>query len=222
VTAPTVGYKRLLPLRRGMDADTFLDDLRDAHGTELSRLSSSKAVYALTDGEMTGDAVRTGTARELHALTSVFDDWAETSEADAADLFADAAVFAATSAGNFDTEAAGDAATGITADALAGRESDVERLAGAAAALLVLEELAGQLVGFFVGDADRTSADEFREFRSELGAYRDDAADLLAENCADDADREVASEAGADVIDGAYDWYVETLEGMGVKPKNVC
>ncbi|WP_053946752.1 hypothetical protein [Halolamina sediminis] len=205
-----------------MDADTFLQELRDAHATELSRLSSSKAVYALTDGEMTGDAVRTGTARELHALTSVLDDWAETSEDDAADLFADAAVFAATSAGNFDTEAASDSPAAITADALDGCETDTERLAGAAAALLVLEELAGQLVGFFVGDADRTSADEFREFRSELGEYRDDAADLLAENCTDDADREIASEVGADVIDAAYDWYVETLEGMGVEPKNVC
>ncbi|WP_435119570.1 transcription antitermination protein [Halolamina sp. C58] len=205
-----------------MDADTFLQQLRDAHGTELSRLSSSKAVYALTGGEMTGDAVRTGTARELHDLTSVLDEWPETSEDEAADLFADAAVFAATSAGNFDTEAASDAATSITADALAGRESDVERLAGAAAALLVLEELAGQLVGFFVGDADRTSADEFREFRSELAEYRDDAADLLAERCGDDADRTTANEVGADVIDGAYDWYVETLEGMGVEPKNVC
>jgi len=205
-----------------MDADSFLDDLRDAHGTELSRLSSSKAVYALTDGEMAGDAVRTGTARELHQLASIIDDWAATSEGEAAALFADAADFAATSAEDFDGEAAEESAPSVTAAALADRESDRERLAGAAAAFLVLEELASQLVGFFVGDADRKSADEFREFRTELGDYRDEAATLLADHCQDEADREEAHAVGADVIDGAYDWYVDTLESMGVEPKNVC
>ncbi|QKY20636.1 transcription antitermination protein [Halolamina sp. CBA1230] len=208
-----------------MDADSFLDDLRDAHGTELSRLSSSKAVYALTDGEMEGDAVRAGTARELHELASVLDGWATTSEGEAADLFADAAEFAATFADDFDSEATvpeGESATGVTADALAACESDRERLAGAAAAFLVLEELAGQLVGFFVGDADRKSADEFREFRAELGDYRDEAAALLADHCEGESDWETAHEVGADVVDGAYDWYVDTLESMGVEPKNVC
>ena len=217
-----MGYKPLLAHHQRMDADSFLDDLRDAHGTELSRLSSSKAVYALTDGEMDGDAVRAGTARELHELASVLDGWAGTSETEAADLFADAAEFAATSADDFDGEAPEESAAGVTADALAACESDRERLAGAAAAFLVLEELAGQLVGFFVGDADRTSADEFREFRAELGDYRDEAAALLADHCGDESDWETAHEVGADVVDGAYDWYVDTLESMGVEPKNVC
>lgn len=220
-----MGYKPLLAHPTGMDADSFLDDLRDAHGTELSRLSSSKAVYALTDGEMTGDAVRTGTARELHELASVLESWGDAADGDAADLFADAAGFTAESAGTFDDEAAvpeGESATHVTAEALAACETDVERLAGAAAALLVLEEVAGQLVGFFVGDADRKSADEFREFRAALGDYRDEAAELLAAHCEAEADWEAAHETGAGVVDGAYDWYVGTLEAMGVEPKNVC
>ena len=219
-----MGYKPLLAHPTGMDADSFLDDLRDAHGTELSRLSSSKAVYALTGGEMTGDAVRTGTARELHELAPILESWSD-ADGDVAELFADAADFAAESADTFDDEAAvpeGESATNVTAEALAACETDVERLAGTAAALLVLEEVASQLVGFYVGDADRKSADEFREFRAELGDYRDEAAALLADHCGDESDWETAHEVGADVVDGAYDWYVDTLESMGVEPKNVC
>jgi len=207
-----------------MDADSFLDDVRDEHETELSRLGSSKAVYALTDGEMDGDAVRTGTARELHALAPVLSRWSDDAEGDAAGLFTEAADFAAETADTFDSKAAVPAEgseTHVTTDALTNCDSEVARLAGAAAAFLVLEELAGQLVGFFVGDADRKSADEFRGVRSDLGDYRDEAVELLADHC-DDADWENALEAGTGVVDDAYDWYVETLEAMGVEPKNIC
>lgn len=207
-----------------MTADSYLADLRERHGTELSRLSSSKAVYALTGGEMAGDAVRAGTARELHELASILATWGE-GDGDAADLFADVAELAADAAETFDGDAAvptDESATHVTAEALAGRETEIERLAGVAAALLVLEEIAGQLVGFFVGDADRKGADAFREFRTELGAYRDAAAELLAQRVADESDSETAHDVGAAVVDGAYNWYVDTLEGMGVEPKNIC
>ncbi|GAB7094507.1 hypothetical protein JCM30237_16600 [Halolamina litorea] len=205
-----------------MDADTFLEDIRAAHRTELSRLSSSKAVYALTRGEMDGDAVRRGIARELHALAPVLDGWADDADGDVADLFAEATDFAANAAESFDSGAAagGDSVTHVTADAL-GAVEPADRPAAMAAAFLVLEELAGQLVGFFVGDADRKSADEFRAFRGELGEFRDAAADLLADR-ADDGDWEDAHEVGTGVVEGAYDWYVGTLESMGVEPKNVC
>ncbi|KPN29785.1 hypothetical protein SY89_00503 [Halolamina pelagica] len=203
-----------------MNADEFRDELRDARDTELSRLSSSKAVYALTGGEMTGAAVRTGTARELSALELIFERWADAADGESAELFADAAEFAATSAGSFDSDA-GDGARHVVADAL-DAEHEVARLGAAAAAFLVLDDLAGQLVGFFVGDADRKSADEFRTFRTELAEYGDDATGLLAAHCESEADEEAARDAGAAVVDGAYDWYVETLESMGVEPKNVC
>jgi len=219
-SAASVGYKPLLTHGRRMDADEFRDEIRDARDTELSRLSSSKAVYALTDGEMTGGAVRTGTARELSALEPIFGRWADAADGESAALFADAAEFAATSADNFDSDA-GDGARHVVADAL-DAEHEVARLGAAAAAFLVLDDLAGQLVGFFVGDADRTSADEFREFRTELGEYGDDAAALLTAHCESEAEAEAAHGAATAVVDGAYDWYVETLESMGVEPKNVC
>lgn len=207
-----------------MDADSFLDELRDAHETELTRLGSSKAVYAFTDGEMTGDAVRTGTARELHALAPVLREWSGSAPGEAAALFADIASFAAETAETFDSEVVpGEpgSLTHVTAEPLTAVGGDA-RPAGVAAAFLVLEELAGQLVGFFVGDADRKSADEFREFRTELAGHRDEAAALLDTNCESETDWAVAEEVGRGIVDGAYDWYVETLESMGVEPKNIC
>ncbi|MFB6219934.1 MAG: transcription antitermination protein [Halolamina sp.] len=205
-----------------MDGQTFLDELRDEHETELSRLGSSKAVYALTEGEMDGDAVRAGTARELHAIAPLLERWAETADGDAAERYADIAAFAADA---LDAEAGGvegGEATHITAEALSDCGDGPARAAGLAAALLVLGKLAEQLVGFFVGDADRASADEFRDIRDDLQGYRDDAAALLDTLCQDDADWTAAEETADAVIEGAYDWYVDTLEAMGVEPKNVC
>ena len=203
-----------------MDADSFLNDLRDDRQTELARLGSSKAVYALTGGEMDGDAVRAGIAAELHELAAALSDW-DDADGDAAATFADAAEFAAEYAGSFDGEADRDADGTVVAGALAERTGE-GRPAALAAALLVLDELAGQLVGFFVGDADRRSADEFRTFRDDLDDHRDAAAALLDARCEAPADWEAAREVGVDVIGAAYDWYVETLESMGVEPKNVC
>jgi hypothetical protein len=79
-----------------------------------------------------------------------------------------------------------------------------------------------QMVGFFVGDADPTTANTFRELRGDVETQRDDAAELLADTCTDDDEWDRASEAADAVVEVAYDDYVETLEGMGVKPKNVC
>lgn len=208
-----------------MNGQTFLDELRDEHETELSRLGSSKAVYALTDGEMEGDAVRAGAARELHAVAPVLERWADSAEDDAAELFAEVATFAADTADELDAEAAvpgGAEVTHATAEALGALDDEHSRTAGLAAALLVLGKLSEQLVGFFVGDADRAGAQEFREIRDGLQEHRDDAALLLSTLCTDESDWTTVHEAAAGVVDGAYDWYVGTLEAMGVEPKNVC
>lgn len=208
-----------------MDGQTFLDDLRDEHETELSRLGSSKAVYALTHGGMEGATVRASTARELHAVAPVLERWADSAEGDAAELFAAVAAFAADTADDLDDDAPvpdDSEATHVSAEALAALDDEHSRTAGLAAALLVLGTLSQQLVGFFVGDADRAGAREFREIRDGLQEHRDAAAALLATRCTDDTDWTTAREAGADVVDGAYDWYVGTLEAMGVEPKNVC
>jgi hypothetical protein len=208
-----------------MDGQTFLDDLRGEHETELSRLGSSKGVYAFTGGEMEGAAVRTGTARELNAVAPVLETWADAADGDVATLYADVASFLADTATALDGEAApseGAEEVHVTAEALSALDDELARVAGVAAALLVLGKLSEQLVGFFVGDADRAGAREFRELRDTLQAYRDEAAAQLETSCTDDADWAAAQDAAAGVVEGAYDWYVETLEAMGVEPKNVC
>ena len=208
-----------------MDGQTFLDELRDEHETELSRLGSSKAVYALTDGEMAGDAVRVGIARELHAVAPVLERWSDAADGDAADCYADVAASLADWADELAEEAAvseGEEFSHLTAEALAACDDERERAAGLTAALLVLAKVSEQLVGFFVGDADRKGAAEFRDLRDDLRSHRDDVAFLLDTLCADEADWVEAHEVAAGVVEGAYDWYVGTLEAMGVKPKNVC
>ena len=208
-----------------MDAQTFLDELRDEHETELSRLGSSKAVYALTEGEMDGDAIRVGTMRELHAVTPILEMWAEAADGDAADSFADVAAALDDWVARLDEVAAvpeGEEFTHITVETLDDCDDEQARAAGLAAALLVLAKLSEQLVGFFVGDADRSGAAEFRELRDDLREHRDDVAFLLDTLCTSDADWAEAHEVAAGVVEGAYDWYVDTLEAMGIEPKNVC
>lgn len=208
-----------------MDGQTFLDELRDEHETELSRLGSSKAVYALTEGEMDGEAVRVGTARELHAVAPVLETWAEQADGDAADCYAEVAASLGEWADRLDEEAGvpeGEEFTHVTAEALEACDDEQARAAGLTAALLVLAKISEQLVGFYVGDADRSGAAEFRELRDELRDHRDDTAFLLDTLCADEADWAEAHEVAAGVVEAAYDWYVGTLEAMGVEPKNVC
>jgi hypothetical protein len=208
-----------------MDGNTFLDDLRSEHETPLSRLGSSKSVYALTGGEMDGDVVKAEIASELQAVADVARTWTEEAEHDVArELFGDVASFATDHA---DSLAAGDVAEADTdesaiAGSLADPGSDVGRAGAIAGGFLVFGKLSEQLVGFFVGDADRKGADQFREFRSEVESLRDDAAASLETLCADEDDWGAAESAAAETIESAYDWYVQTLEGMGVKPKNVC
>lgn len=208
-----------------MNGQAFLDELRDGHETELSRLGSSKAVYALTEGEMEGDAVRAATARELQAIAPVIEEWAEATDGDAESLFADVAAFAADTAHTLEegtTVPEGEEGGQITAAALSLCDDDVPRTAGLVAALLVLGTLSGQLVGFFVGDADRAGADEFRKIRDQIQTHRVEAAAHLETTCSDESDWAAAQDAAGAVVETAYDRYVDTLEGMGVEPKNVC
>ncbi len=129
-----------------MNGDDLASELRDDNETEFSRLGSSKAMYALTGGEMDGELGR----------------------------------------------------------------------------YLVVSEYASQMVGFFVGDADPMAANDFRDLRSELDAEHDRVVDTLDSACTTDDEWATARDAAEAVVEVAYDDYVETLESMGIKPKNVC
>ncbi|KAB1197687.1 MULTISPECIES: transcription antitermination protein [Haloferax] len=198
----------------------FLDSLRDDHETPLSRLGSSKALFAVTGGDMNGDAVRSAAAAEAAAATDLFDSWVATeSNDDAADLFSDLADTAREHAETVAADADTDADAPAIYAVLDEFETTDERLGGALARALVSLKAVEQMVGFFIGDADPKAANTFRTLKTDLQAQLDtleDAVDELA------GDEDAARDAADAVVEAAYDEYVETLEGMGIKPKNVC
>lgn len=198
-----------------MDVDEFTDTLRDAHETPLSRLGSSKSLYALTGGEMAGDAVRAAVAREATLAADAYADLAGETSGETNALFDTLADRVAEQA-EVGAEPADREFPDI--EALGAPATDAGRLGAALARQLLADTRVGQAVGFFVGDADPAGADEFRSLREAVAADHDRVADRLA--AVDD--RAAAREAADAVIEAAYDDYVESLESMGVEPKNVC
>jgi len=202
-----------------MDATTLVDTLTDDLETELSRLGSSKWLYALTDGDMTGEAVRAAAASDAAAAAEAFGDW-ESDDADAAALFEALATTATDRRDALDADA--DPADRETYAALAAFDDPVERAGGALGYALVTDRTLGQMVGFFVGDADPSTANQFRDLRDAHDDAQARVSDTLDALCADDDAWDRATAAATAVVEATYDDYVETLESMGVKPKNVC
>jgi len=196
-----------------MDGTTLVDTLTDDLETELSRLGSSKWLYALTDGDMTGEAIRSAAAADAAAAAETFADWD-------GDLFDTLAADAADRRDALDADAA--PTDRETYDALASFDDPVERAGGALGYALVVDRTLGQMVGFFVGDADPSTANDFRGFRDDHDAVQEAILDTLETRCDSDDAWDRAENAATTVIDATYDDYVETLEAMGVQPKNVC
>ncbi|QIB76332.1 transcription antitermination protein [Halogeometricum borinquense] len=205
-----------------MNGDDLVDRIRDDHETAFSRLGSSKALYALTGGEMEADAVRAAAADDQHAAADVLEDWAMVEHGDAAVLLADLADEMRDHAEAAEPDEYDRGDDPALYDRLAFEDDTPGRIGGLLGRYLVVSEYAGQMVGFFVGDADPTTASEFRTLRSAIEDERDRVVETLAEVCESDDDWDAAHEAADAVVEAAYDDYVETLESMGVKPKNVC
>jgi hypothetical protein len=206
-----------------MTADDLLESVRSEHNTALSRLGSSKTLYADTEGQMDERSVLTAAATNTTHAATVLEDWAA-AEGALTDLF-DAAAETASGhadevAGRVDDFEAG--AEPAAVSALADCEGDVERAGGLLGWLLVQDQKTTQLTGFFTGQADPQTASVFRGFGSDYDDLLDRVGEALGEECADDADWERAAAAADGVVETAYQDYVETLESMGVNPKPVC
>lgn len=205
-----------------MNAGDFLDRIRDDNETALSRLGSSKALYALTSGEMEGDAVLTAAADGAHAAAETLEEWADES---AADAFGEAAAAERdhyeTLAGKLDGhDPSGTPAVQVY---LRGLDDDVERVAGGlVGAALAEKKRATQMSGFFTGEADPQTASLFRGYGSDLEDRWSEGLDALDDLCESDEDWDRAVEAASETVQAAYDDYVEKLEAMGVNPKPVC
>ncbi len=196
-----------------MEPDQFVDAVREDNDTALSRLGSSKALYALTEGEMEDDVVRARAADLAGYGAETFEGW--TADADA-DVYREAVDLL----GDQRDEADADRDLGDRPemyDALAEVEGDDERLGAFVAWTLVYGSTLDQLTGYFTGQADPQTASTFRGMSSNVDELREGAFDALAE-----ADQDAARDAAEDVIEAAYDEYFETLEDLGVNPKPVC
>jgi len=195
-----------------MDPTDLVDRVRSENNTELSRLGSSKSLYADTGGEMEGEAVLTALADLTHHAAAVFEEWGEPFGA-AADRerenYDDIA-------GELDAHEPGDRPALV--DAFRGLETEVDRLGAAVGYTLVAERKASQATGFFTGQADPGTASLFREVSNRYETLREALFDELEAH--DDLEGAVA--AATAVVGAAYEAYVDSLESMGINPKPVC
>ena len=208
-----------------MDSQEFVETVREESSTPLSRLGSSKALYADTEGEMDDDAVLAAAAARAHHAAETFADWAddETDEA-VADLFGSAAeterdhVETITDEGG--AESVGEAPA--VQEHLRGVDGTVERLGAFVGWALAAGNNADQVVGYFVGQASPMTASTFRDVSSDYDDHVDAAGEVLAEVCESEDDWDRALAAATAAIEADYDAYFETLESLGVNPKPVC
>ncbi|MFB6106556.1 MAG: rubrerythrin family protein [Halobacteriaceae archaeon] len=209
-----------------MTPEEFIDAVRDDVETELSRLGSSKSLYADTGGEMDAETVLAAGADAEHHAAATYEAWA-TAESDPAAREAWAETAAEERdhydrvAGELDAHDPSEAVPAIQAY-LRGLDDTVARAGGFVGRTLASDASKSQLTGFFTGQADPQTASLFRELRGDLDDQLDRALELLADRCADEDDWERAREAAVGAVEAAYGEYVERLESMGVNPKPVC
>ena len=209
-----------------MNAEEFVEAVRAENETALSRLGSSKSLYADTRGEMNPDAVLRAAADAERAAAETFAIWADNEANERA-----AEVFEATAAeerdhheqvaAKLDSHERGDELAAIQTH-LRGLDGTVERLGGLVGRTLAAEKSKEQTTGFFVGQAKPQVASLFRELGGDLDGQLERATGALVDVCEDGSDWDRALVAASETIQSAYDEYTERLESMGVNPKPVC
>lgn len=209
-----------------MNAEEFVEAIRAENETALSRLGSSKSLYADTRGEMEPDAVLRAAADAEHAAAETFSTWASDEERERA-----AAAFETTAAEErdhyeqvvtkLDGHEPSDELSAIQAY-LRGLDGSTERLGGLVGRTLAAEKSKEQTTGFFVGQAKPQVASLFRDLSGDLDGQLERATAALADICEDEADWNRALAAATEAIQAAYEEYTERLESMGVNPKPVC
>ena len=209
------------------DSEAFVEAVQEDNQTELSRLGSSKSLYADTGGDIDTEPVLEATVDAEHAAWQTFLEWADSEAHEAArEAFETTAEeerdhyeTALDELGNEEYEPQ---EVPALHEYLRGLDSTVERVGALIGRILASKRSKEQVVGYFVGDADPQTASVFRGFGDDLDDQLERATELLEDVCEDDADREAAREAADGAIAAAYDEYVENLEAMGANPKPVC
>jgi len=209
-----------------MNREEFVEGVRERNETALSRLGSSKSLYADTNGEMEPDAVlRAAAAAEYHAAET-FAAWAEDESDDGArDVWEHVADVEddhyVTVRGELDGEPNLDEVPPVQ-QYLRGLSDPIERAGALLGRTLAADKSKEQMTGFFTGEADPMTASTFRDLRGDLDDQLERTLDLLDALCTDESDWERAANAADEAIQTAYDAYTDSLESMGVNPKPVC
>lgn len=208
-----------------MTPEDVLDAVREENDTALSRLGSSKSLYAATGGEMETETVLYAAADAEAAASETFDEWANASDGTERGVYADAA---ATEGEHYERiserieeHTPSDDASAMH-DYLRDLDDPIERAGGYVGRLLATRKSKEQYVGFFVGQADPGTADLFRDLKSDLDDQEDRIGDLLDAVCETDEDYERVVAVAGKTIQTAYDEYTQQLESLGVNPKPVC
>jgi len=209
-----------------MNAEQFINGIRDDNDTALSRLGSSKALYADTAGDMDDETVLSAAADAEHHAAVTYQEWADSEDDDAvADAFAETAAEERDHyervAGELNEHEPGEAVPAIQ-QYLRELDGTIERLGGFVGRTIAAEKSKEQFTGYFVGEADPQTAQLFREVGNDLDPQLERAGDLLESVCENEEDWERAAEAATGTIQEAYDAYTDSLESMGVNPKPVC
>jgi rubrerythrin len=214
-----------------MNPDEFLDTVRDDNETALSRLGSSKSLYAATEGKMEPEVVFRAAAEAEFAAYETFQGWAddEESEQTVRETFEEFAEQERDHyeqvVGKLDGETVDDhepSEVPAVHEYLRGLDGNAARVGGFLGRTLASEKSKEQMVGFFVGQADPQTAQLFRDLGDDLDGQLERGRELLESVCESDEEWDAALAAASGAIGAAYEEYTETLEGMGVNPKPVC
>lgn len=213
-----------------LDPDEFVETVEEENKTPLSRLGSSKALYADTQGEMETDEVLRAAATAEYAAKETFELWAENESGDATDVYRESAaeeqdhyetVVGALDGHDFDSDSDMGDLPAIQAY-LRDLDDTITRAGGFVGRTLAAEKSKEQMTAFFVGEADPQTSQLFRGMGDDLDAQLERSLALLETHCESDDDRERALESASGAIQTAYEEYTERLEDMGVNPKPVC
>ena len=209
------------------DPDTFVETVTEDNQTALSRLGSSKSLYADTGGDIDTEPVLEATADAEYAAWQTFSAWADNESNDEAQTaFETTADEEQDHYETVDGKLADDeyepSEVPTLHEYLRDRDETVDRVGAFVGRILASQRSKNQVVGYFVGDADPQTASLFREFGGDLDDQLERAKSLLETVCETDEDWDRAEEAAVGAIEAAYDEYVESLEAMGANPKPVC
>jgi rubrerythrin len=210
-----------------LDPDEFVETTQEENRTALSRLGSSKALYADTQGEMETDEVLRSGATAEYAAKETFEVWAESAEnEDSADAYRESAAeeqdHYETVSDTLDSHDPDSGELPAIQAYLRDLDDTIARAGGFVGRTLAAEKSKEQMTAFFVGEANPQTAQLFREMGDDLDAQLERGLSLLEAHCESDDDRERALESASGAIQTAYEEYTERLEDMGVNPKPVC